>query len=390
MANQLVYKINSQPSQIEVAKGGVTLYNIGPGQITVSTKTSFLASRTATLSQYFAMPWTSAPLWARSTSEPTLLVIPGQHNIVSPQVTLSGETVNVTGTVHLAPTAKVTIDGNVSLAAGTQVGVSGGQLRTSGGQALQFTATTLLPSDLGTGKNGSVTLSSNATLTSTGEYQTLTIDAGVTLNTAGYIVRAIGTVTVNGTIANNGGAGTKTKAGLGAPTGVLKGGANGVWSASQASSVSGLNAPQASIQGGPGGAANSAAYGGSATPTIAASPTFALLHTGTMGGGASGGVYSSTTGYGTSSGGAGGPILILCATLAGSGTIESLAGTGYINISNVTSDRAGGSGGGPVIVGCRTTTFTGTLKSAGSAGLSTTGTTPQPGGAGTTRLLVAT
>jgi len=115
MASQLVYKINSQPSQIEVAKGGVTLYNIGPGQITVSTKTSFLPSRTASISQYAAMPWASAPLWAVSTSEPSLLVIPGQHNILSPQVTLSGETVNVTGTIHLAPTTKVTIDNAVDI-----------------------------------------------------------------------------------------------------------------------------------------------------------------------------------------------------------------------------------------------------------------------------------
>jgi len=61
----------------------------------------------------------------------------------------------------------------------------------------------------GNGSDGDVTISSNTTLRRDMNYRNLTVNAGVTLNTAGHIVRVSGTLTNNGVITDSvsGGAG---------------------------------------------------------------------------------------------------------------------------------------------------------------------------------------
>ena len=60
--------------------------------------------------------------------------------------------------------------------------------------------TPLAPIPYGDGSDGNVTISSNTTLTQDMNYYNLTVDSSYTLNTAGYIVRVLGTLTNNGTI----------------------------------------------------------------------------------------------------------------------------------------------------------------------------------------------
>ena len=59
------------------------------------------------------------------------------------------------------------------------------------------------PSDFGTGVDGAATISTNTSLGSDKNYSDLTINSGITLNTAGYIVRCTGTLTNNGIITSN-------------------------------------------------------------------------------------------------------------------------------------------------------------------------------------------
>lgn len=89
-----------------------------------------------------------------------------------------------------------------------------------------------LVSFFGDGSDGAVTISGNTTLSRDMYYSTLTINGGITLNTNGYRVFVSGTLTNNGTIANNGGNGGTPTAGSGAPAGTLPGGVNGPTGAS--------------------------------------------------------------------------------------------------------------------------------------------------------------
>ena len=60
----------------------------------------------------------------------------------------------------------------------------------------------------GDGTDGNVTISSNTTLTGAKQYNNLTVNSGITLNTAGYQVQVKDTLTNNGIITStNGGAG---------------------------------------------------------------------------------------------------------------------------------------------------------------------------------------
>src|SRR5574343_105146 len=79
----------------------------------------------------------------------------------------------------------------------------------------------------GSGADGDVTLSSNTSLSADKEYNSLTVNNGVTLNTAGYSVKVKTTLTNNGTItdsttggsAGTYGAGSSTKGVGGSPGG---------------------------------------------------------------------------------------------------------------------------------------------------------------------------
>ena len=56
----------------------------------------------------------------------------------------------------------------------------------------------------GNGSDGSVTISSDITLTEDKNYTDLIINSGITVDTNGYIIKVSGTLTNNGTIQNNG------------------------------------------------------------------------------------------------------------------------------------------------------------------------------------------
>ncbi len=293
-------------------------------------------------------------------------------------------TVKVTGPVTIA-------GGTIDLAAGSVIGVSGGQLKAVSGQSLQPISTTLLPSDLGSGATGSVTLTANATLTRTVDYTTLAIDAGVVVSTGGYIIRCTGTASIEGTVANNGGASTSTRGGLGAPTAALAGGANGV-SSYDLTTVKGTDAFPGACQGGAGGgvqvAGTTGAAGGIVTSYTPASPSFLTLHQSSLAGGASGAARSTTSTNYATTGGAGGAVLVMALLIRGAGTIEANAGVGLVNASK---GGAGGSGGGFVMIASRTYNFTGTLRALGSAGILKTATgTVQAGVDGRTVTLIST
>ena len=277
--------------------------------------------------------------------------------------------------------------------------VRGGQLKAVSGQSLQPISTTLLPSDLGTGATGAVTLTATATLTRTVDYTTLTIDANVTLAVAGYVVRCTGTMTVIGTVSNNGENGdiphifTGGTPVPGAPTGALQGGADGVRVTASVLAKTGIASPLATIQGGPGGAAEGYA-GGAEVNFGPMSPSFQSLHSASISGGGSGAcVISRNTGANSASGGAGGPVVLMANRFDGTGIVQSKAGTGYRETPPglTTIVSIGGSGGGPVIVACRTNSFAGTLESLGApAIIFRTGAAALPGSDGRVVVLLAT
>ena len=66
-----------------------------------------------------------------------------------------------------------------------------------------------MPNPYGDGSDGNKTVSSNWTMDRDYQWQNLTVNGGVTLNTAGYVIRVKNTLLNNGIITdnNNGGAG---------------------------------------------------------------------------------------------------------------------------------------------------------------------------------------
>jgi len=81
----------------------------------------------------------------------------------------------------------------------------------------------------GDGSDGDITISINTNLTRDMQYNSLTINGGITLYTKGYRILCKGSLTNNGIIDNNGGAGGTGKLlpGAGAPSGTLGGGGIG-------------------------------------------------------------------------------------------------------------------------------------------------------------------
>jgi len=215
----------------------------------------------------------------------------------------------------------------------------------------------------GTRADGAVTLTSGATLTRSMNYSSLTVNAGVLLDPGGFIIYCTGTVTVNGTIANNGGNGANGSAGTGG-LGLPGTAGAAFYQGGQGGSASTAGAPPGggTAEGGPGGAGVQTAGG-----ATVASPPGALsidgLNANTYGGGGGGGGSTSGSADG---GGGGGVVMIFCGSLAGSGSIQANGGNGYLS--------AGGGGGGIVFVATNSATnWAGTMTATGGTSSTTAG-----------------
>lgn len=299
---------------------------------------------------------------------------------VSGSVDIGSGTVNIgSGTVDLAPgtTVQLASGSTVNIAAGATVNIGGGQLTNGTGTPVQPVADQLTSGDLGTGADGAVTVIAATTLARDMQYSSLTVNAGVTLCTGGYVIRCQNTLTNNGLIHNNGTDGSSTAAGVGGLQGSLYGGANGAfYNGSSAGNTSGINAPAADVQGGSSGAV--ASYFGSTKPTTGTTtPSGAIglslpgLRSLTFAGGASG--YATTNGGGwAASGGAGGVVIAYCGSTAGTGTWQANAGLSKTFTTG--SYLADGSGGGICFIACRSRGDTWTLSATGAAPAGGSGT----------------
>lgn len=238
----------------------------------------------------------------------------------------------------------------------------------------------------GTGADGAATISSNTSLSGNKQYTNLTIDGGFALNPAGYIIKVNGTLTLNGNIASNGGAGGNAvvdaagSAGTAAHTaGTLpaakagKAGAAGVTGSNQ-NGVAGTagNAETGFIgngaAGGIGGTGGSTAGAAGAGGTLTAGTVIQLFSdlsanaggsvttsrvmagsagAGSGGSGATGGL-GGTTGGGGGSGGNGGHVVIYAKKITGAGNITATGGaggSGGVGTGAGTADGGGGGGG---------------------------------------------
>jgi len=241
----------------------------------------------------------------------------------------------------------------------------------------------------GTGADGSVTISSNTTLTSDMNYSSLTVDAGYTLNCDGYRVFCTGTVTVNGSITRNGnddavnggssgysagyytgvgGDGATALTGSGPLGGGLGGvkGANGTTSYNNANAAAG--ATTASGYGYPGanGGESGRMSGGYSRGTGIGGPItknwgvpFDLLTVQTMmmldfggqpgGGGGGGGYNTSVPGSAGGGGGCNGGVIYIAANaivVGATGIIQANGSDGGNGGSQSSSGGTSGSGGG--------------------------------------------
>ena len=291
-------------------------------------------------------------------------------------VALDASTATI-GTVELASGSSV--DANITNATlditGSSVNVSGGQLKTSGGLGLQPTSEQLNPAWLGDGSDGDVTISGTVTLTRDMLYSSLTVPSGAVVATAGFRIRCTGTITLDGSITNNGTDGAVSGGGLGAPAGTLPGGGNGGFTNNSGSgtAAAGFQSGLCLYGGGLGqsvlaiNGATAAQGGGngSDTPTPTIFPTISQMVSGAIGGGGGGAAYSNVSDEVSNGGGGGGPILILCNEFTGSGALASIGGSGYCE----STGAAGGGGSGNVIVVCFTQSFTGNINVLGGTGV---------------------
>lgn len=239
----------------------------------------------------------------------------------------------------------------------------------------------------GDGSDGDVTISADTTLTSDMFYNNLTINAGKTLNTGGYRIFVLNTLTNNGTISRNGNNGgnasgsTAGTAGSALASGSVYGseaGKAGVFNNGGATGTAGANVSKAiGVAGASGGWAryyggtNAGGGAGSITGTILNKikniVSAYLLHdlqstleqfksSAGSGSGASGartdGSYSDLAGAGGGSGSSGGIVAIYARIIVNSGTISANGGNGgnggngYMSAPLPRNQYAYGGGGG--------------------------------------------
>lgn len=301
-----------------------------------------------------------------------------------------------------AADASTTVKGVVEEA--TQAEVNAGTAVGDTGARLFVNPSTLASSLLnntilfGDGSDGDVVISSNTTLTRDMYYDDLTIDATFTLSTGGFRIFVKGTLTNNGTIANNGGnggnggnasastGGTAGSAGtVGASTTVVAGSAGTAGTAGVAINAGSSGSTSSSARtnsigaiggiGGVGGTAtgNGTNNGGAVAPAgaittsassvksgvdaLTQSNIVGVFQLGSGGTGGTGGGASNSSGGnnagggGGGGGGAGGLVIIVAKQLAGTGALNAIGGNGgnggnaFVGTGN-SGAGGGGTGGG--------------------------------------------
>jgi len=251
----------------------------------------------------------------------------------------------------------------------------------------------------GRGTSGDITYSVDTTLGGNAYYNNITVNSGVVLSSRSYLICALGTLTNEGTIRNNGTNGATISGGAGALTAYWTGGGNG-GNGSVGTGVNGATVGSCVLlaQGG-GGGNGSGGNGGTGgiiiAPALSAGgprlienyvtvqiPTIAGTATKYgFGSGGGGGGGDGTAGGG--GGGAAGHVFILAKTIAGSGVIEAMGGDGGTPSGG---NRGGGGGGaGGLITVISTTGLPSTMTTNVASGLGGTGTgTGTNGNAGAT------
>ncbi len=252
----------------------------------------------------------------------------------------------------------------------------------------------------GTGADGAGTITEDTTLTADMYYTDLTVDSAITLTTAGYRVYVSGTLTLNGTIANNGAAAVADVAGAAAPgvtigagaAGGAGGGTTGTAGTSTTVSLGEVGGAGGAGTGGAGGAATTAADPSAETGGVkcfrlltAALEGRARLLASTVaptgGAGGSGGGGNTTT-KGGGGGGGGGGVLVAAKALAGAGSIFAKGGAGAAGEATLCGGGGGG-GGGWIVLISRSSANPYTLSVAGGSGGASGGSTGVAGTAGT-------
>lgn len=283
--------------------------------------------------------------------------------------------------------------------------------------ALKFSSATATTA-FGDGSDGDLSTTGNVTLTKDMNYNNLTVNAGHTLFTNGFMVRVKATLTVasTGIIDCSGGNGGNSSGGTGgaagtagftgnlanlcAPTAGTAGATptgNAGFNAGPGGQGGGASVTNAGLElnllagsGGGGGGGVSDAFDNSQVAANAAAIAFRLSTTAGVGG-VGGSAVAAGGGRlygGGGGGGGGGPLVIFANTINNAGTIQAKGGNGGNGQSSgdgTLSGNGGGGGGGLVIVNYRNTTGSGvgTLSAAGGTA-GTGGNGGAAGGAGTT------
>lgn len=228
--------------------------------------------------------------------------------------------------------------------------------------------------------DGTVTISSNTSLTRDMYYLNLTVNNGVTLTSNGWRIFVYGTLTLNGKISNDGGSASGATAGIAPLTNHLGGGTNGgAGRTGSGNSNAGVASATANFLGGRGGQSfatgtgRNGALGGVITylaesdggSNIMASFPYSLMGrctgagaTGLCGGtgGAGGPLERGITLTGNSGGGGAGAgaIIVAARTITGTGSITANGGNGgnaaFTGSLGVTASLCGGGGGGGGVV----------------------------------------
>jgi hypothetical protein len=303
----------------------------------------------------------------------------------------------------VAPAAQSQLTRLYALLAGPSVNVFA---RTDDGTESALTlASAIVPATIkgiyGDGSDGAVTYAVNTTLTRDVYATTLTVNAGVTLITAGYRLFAKTSIVNNGTIHNNGRtSGTSSGTSTGALGGVFDGGQNGGSGGVGAggAGVAATNAPQGdTATGGTGGAASAAGgVGGSTTSAtysdfrsswlMVSGQHFRLGITENVRGGPGGGGGSGNGVSAGAAGGGGGGIVLLCAnSITNNGLIQARGGVGS-NAVNANTGGGGGGGGGVAMV--LTESYSGALPDVSGGAAGTSNGTAGPATAGTAGIVI--
>lgn len=269
---------------------------------------------------------------------------------------------------------------------------------------------TLAPGIVSDGVDGDAVISVNTTLTRDMDYNSLTVNAGVNLNSGGFCifsktfisVAATGLITRNGNAGGNAATSNAGAAG-GAIAGVTTGSGNaGAAGGAGTTAAGGSGATSAAVSG-EGGGGGVGGNGGGGTGGVGGSGgnagivtiryfrnvqtmwkytavnTYMLLGSGGAGGAAGGG---DTVNLGRGGGGGGssaGGLLLICDSLNNLGTIQTKGGAGGNGgggaLGNVGGGAGGGGGGGgKIMIITNTLTSRGTLDvSGGAAGTGSAG-----------------